>query len=93
VTVAYFILLFGSFFLLWAALLVQIRRIDRLEYRMSVEASRHKFHNDWLRTITDEVGRLDRSSEGKRIPAKAAGSPGDVHPFAPDAYITVKDLL
>lgn len=92
-TIAFYCVLSFCLFCIWAALAVQIRRIDRIEHRNNINCSRLKFQFDLIQTIRDDAGRLERSDDAKRPPFTTSGSPGDVHPFCPDAFITTKDLL
>lgn len=87
-----------------AVLMGQIRRIDSIEDRLAysfrrVESSVDKLKENEQHNLRDvskldkRLKQLERTSERVTASNVAAFVPGDVHPFAPDAFVSTTDVL
>lgn len=87
-----------------AVLFGQIRRIDSIEDRLAYSFGRVEDHferidrNDNINLrdmskLDKRLKQLERATERVTACSVAEFSPGDVHPFAPDAFVSTTDCL
>lgn len=87
-----------------AVLLGQIRRIDSIEDRLAYSFSKlddrilmlnaiEDMQNSDVSKLHQRLKQLERATERVTACSVAEFAPGDVHPFAPDAFVSTTDVL
>lgn len=87
-----------------AVLMGQIRRIDSIEDRLALSfsqlddqilmlTSNQEIDLRDMSKLDKRLKQLERNSERVTACNVAAFVPGDVHPFAPDAFVSTTDVI